>query len=64
MGREVIEEWNKPKDTISQMEKTDGNAILLIRNPFNAILGFRNHMENGHWGHANLSKFIGSGNAT
>ena len=64
-GRGVVTRlWNKPNDTFSQIEKTSGNAILLIRNPYNAIFGFRNHVEGGHFGHANLSEFIGVGNIT
>ena len=64
MGRIIIEQWNQPNDTISQMEKTNGNAILMIRNPFHAILGLLNHRAGGHLGQANLSLLIGSGNVS
>ena len=32
------------KDTTYQMEQTNGTAILLIRNPYHAIYGYRHYM--------------------
>ena len=32
------------KDTSYQMEQTNGTAILLIRNPYHAIYGYRHYM--------------------
>ena len=64
-GRGVVSKvWNQPNDTFFQMEQTNGRAILLIRNPYHAIFGFRNHISGGHLGHADSSMFTGPGNFT
>ena len=62
-GRGVVSQtWNHPDDTLTQIEQTNGRAILLIRNPYYAIFGFRNHIQGGHFGHADSSNFDGYGN--
>ena len=43
------------------MEQTDGNAILLIRNPYKAIYGHRHLDAGGHVGYADASHFVGPG---
>ena len=48
--------------THEQMEWTEGNAILLIRNPFKAIYGHRHLDAGGHVGYADASHFFGTGN--
>ena len=40
---------------------TDGNAILLIRNPYKAIYGNMHLHAGGHVGYADSSKFFGPG---
>merc|ERR1711976_995678 len=45
-------------DHIDELNKT---AILLIRNPFRAIIGHRNLDAGGHTGLANSSQFKGEG---
>ena len=47
--------------TRDQMEQTDGNAILLIRNPYKAIYGHRHLDAGGHVGYADASHFFGPG---
>ena len=39
----------------------NGTAILLVRNPFKAIIGHRHLDEGGHVGLAPDSKFVGEG---
>ena len=64
-GRGVVSKtWNNLDDTLTQIEQTNGRSILLIRNPYNAIFGFRNHIQGGHFGHAHSSNFDGEGNST
>jgi len=48
--------------TSEQMKWTEGNAILLIRNPFKAIYGHRHLDAGGHVGYADASHFFGAGN--
>ena len=43
---------------IVELNKT---AILLVRNPFRAIIGHRHLDEAGHTGHAKTSMFQGEG---
>ena len=47
--------------TSHQMQWTNGNAILLIRNPFKAIYGHRHLVAGGHVGFADASQFFGPG---
>ena len=63
VGRIITADWNgkNDTDTMSQILKTNGKAILLIRNPFHAIFSFIDHIEGDHMGHANFSKLIGFG---
>ena len=51
-----------PGDTEYQMYSTGEKAILLIRNPYEAIYGYRHFHFHGQLGHADVSKFIGRGN--
>ena len=48
--------------TSDQMSWTEGNAILLIRNPYKAIYGHRHLDAGGHVGYADASHFFGPGN--
>ena len=47
--------------TNDQMMCTNGNGILLIRNPYKAIYGNRHLNDGGHIGYADASKFFGRG---
>ena len=47
--------------TKSQLELTEGNAILLIRNPYKAIYGHRHLDAGGHVGYADATHFYGPG---
>ena len=53
--------WSHPEDLLSEILLTEGNAVLLIRNPYRAFYSYRNHIIS-HLGHANMSEFFGSGN--
>ena len=55
---------SKPDDTLKQMGGTQGTAILLMRNPYHAIYGYRNYLFEGHAGIADVSKFLGKGKWT
>ena len=43
------------------MNLTDEKAILLIRNPYEAIIGYRHYFFTGQHGHADIAKFKGKG---
>ena len=45
----------------NHMRELNSTAILLIRNPFKAIIGHRNLDEGGHTGHAKERSFQGTG---
>ena len=47
--------------TEDEMMRTNGNGILLIRNPYRAIYGNRHLNNGGHLGYADASKFFGPG---
>ena len=50
-----------PGDIEFQMYSTGEKAILMIRNPYHAIYGYRHYTFHGHLGHADASHFIGKG---
>ena len=50
-----------PGDTEYEMYLTGEKSILLIRNPYEAIYGYRHFVFNGQLGNADVSKFIGEG---
>ena len=55
---------NEPKSTRklnNHQKELNSTAILLIRNPFRAIIGHRHLDEGGHTGHAPLKSFVGPG---
>ena len=54
-------DFSKPEDTSKQMRETQGTAILLMRNPYLAIYGYRNYLFEGHKGIADVSRFLGKG---
>jgi hypothetical protein len=45
----------------NHMKEFNSTAIVLIRNPFKAIIGHRHLDEGGHTGHAKAGSFIGKG---
>ena len=45
----------------NHMKELNSTAIVLIRNPFKAIIGHRHLDEGGHTGHAKAESFIGKG---
>ena len=45
----------------NHMKELNSTAIVLIRNPFKAIIGHRHLDEGGHTGHAKAGSFIGRG---
>ena len=47
--------------TTEEILKTNGSAVVVFRNPFRAIYGYRHLNNAGHTGHANASQFIGPG---
>lgn len=52
-------EFSSPNATLAEMLQTNGTAILLIRNPYKAIYGYRHYLSAGGIGYADASKFIG-----
>ena len=42
-------------------QEVNGSAVLLIRDPFSAIVGHRNLDQGGHTGEAKLDQFQGHG---
>ena len=50
-----------PGDIEFQMYSTGEKAILMIRNPYHAIYGYRHYTFHGQLGHADASHFIGKG---
>ena len=47
--------------TTEEIRKTNGRAVVLVRNPFTAIYGYRHVTTAGHTGHTTSSQFIGPG---
>ena len=54
-------ELSDPGDIERQMSLTQEKAVLLIRNPYDAIYGYRHYVFHGQLGHTDISKFIGKG---
>lgn len=54
----------KERRRVNHMTELNYTAILLIRNPFKAIIGHRNLDEGGHTGHAKELSFQGLGKNT
>ena len=48
-------------DTFDQINKTQGVAVLLMRNPYRAIYGFRHYTSGGRVQYTDVSKFFGDG---
>ena len=57
----ISEELSSLGDTEQQMSLLKEKAILLIRNPYDAIYGYRHYVFSGQHGHTDISKFIGKG---
>ena len=55
------EELSTPGITEHQMSLTKEKAILLIRNPYDTIYGYRHYVFHGQHGHTYISKFLGKG---
>ena len=59
------EKHNEKKTTLEettyQMEQTDGTAILLIRNPYHAIYGYRHYMLAGRKRQTYANNFLHEG---
>ena len=53
----------QPQDTFAQMTFLKGNAILLIRNPYWTLFGYRNYNSGGHFSHADKNNFTENGNS-
>ena len=49
------------KDTTYQMEQTNATAILLIRNPYHAIYGYRHYMFEARVGNTYANNFLYKG---
>ena len=47
--------------TSDEMKRTHRDGIILIRNPYRAIYGYRHLNDGGHLGLADASKFFGPG---
>ena len=47
--------------TSDEMKRTHRDGIILIRNPYRAIYGYRHLKDGGHLGLADASKFFGPG---
>ena len=52
---------NDTNETKIQIKELQVNAILLIKNPFRILIGYRNHLSAGWKGHAQASIFSGTG---
>ena len=48
-------------DFPKELKIVNGRAVLLIRNPYHVIYSYRNYVDKSLVGHADESKFIGSG---
>ena len=48
-------------DFSKELKIVNGRVVLLLRNPYNVIYSYRNYVDKGLVGHADESKFIGSG---
>ena len=53
--------YSSPGDTEYEINSTAEKAILLIRNPYDAIYGYRHYIFTGLKGRADNSKFKGNG---
>ena len=49
------------QSTKKEMMNTNRNGIILIRNPFRALYGYRNYLFGGVNGYAEVSRFVGEG---
>ena len=56
-----VDPVTRPEDTIVQMNYTQCTAILLIRNPYRVLYGYRNYNSGGHFSHAGRDAFEGQG---
>ena len=60
-GQRSITDITNLNLTTEQIIKTNGTAVLLFRNPYKAIYGYRHTLKAGHTGHTNAAQFIGPG---
>ena len=61
-GNTGVQPISRENETVEQILETNGNAIILIRNPYHVIVGYRHQLlAPGHTEHAKASAFIGKG---
>ena len=61
-GNTGVQPISRENETIEQILETNGNGIILIRNPYHVIVGYRHQLlAPGHTEHAKASAFIGKG---
>ena len=59
--RKILDEPESTRMLSNHFKELNSTAILLIRNPFKAIIGHRHLDEGGHTGHASAKSFVGRG---
>ena len=59
--RKILDEPESTRMLSNHFKELNSTAILLIRNPFKAIIGHRHLDEGGHTGHASAKSFMGRG---
>ena len=59
--RKILDEPESTRMLSNHFKELNSTAILLIRNPFKAIIGHRHLDEGGHTGHASPKSFVGRG---
>ena len=59
--RKILDEPESTRMLSNHFKELNSTAILLIRNPFKAIIGHRHLDEGGHTGHASPKSFMGRG---
>lgn len=60
-ARKILDEPESTRMLSNHFKELNSTAILLIRNPFKAIIGHRHLDEGGHTGHASPKSFVGRG---
>ena len=57
-GFQTTPDWSLRSRMVA---RHDGRAVLIIRNPYEAMLAFRNYRKAGHIGYTPDSHFVGKG---
>ena len=61
-GNTGVQPVSRKNETIEQITETNGKAIILIRNPYHVLPGYRHQLLSpGHLEQAKASAFVGKG---